>query len=870
MTEQPSNTLQVEEQLRKKRTEIFEALYSAALAVNSSLDLEDIFSQIFHQMLLLSGDRGQYIGLASIFLVEKEQLQLVATYPRAMLGNLRSQGMDSLHLGNTGSPIGITGRAIRTGGSQLVADVSNDPDYIVANHDTRSELAVPMKIRDNVMGVINIEYLDHNAFDLDDQYAMEAIEALAAQAAVAIENARRYQHSERQSRQLAILNRIGRILASSLDLERLPALIIEQVSELLNVEEGSLLLADEATGELVFAYTTGPFGQRLLGQRIPRGAGLAGYVVEHGQSMIVNDAQHNQRFDNRTESSTGFVTRSLLAVPVRSGVGVQGVIEVLNPHNGGYFTSEDQEVLEVLADHVVIALENAQRFAQLNKELVARTQTLLRTTAALLRASVTSVVDAPTAAIQQILVEAGTRQAEVLRRCAIPRWFDLGVLAVLRERDDGNERVLELMRKYSFVRRLDAQRYAYHDEVRAAIHAEWREQQPNNLSMLSTRLAEYFEHLVADAEQNNLITSYESDLWRHEALYHRLMADLETGMAQLETAFLDAKAVHNLAEAEALLQIMDDAALDWIDRLQIDRLWEHLEDMQQQPRGERVSSTGQFNPDTDQRQKQGNDATNLQASDVSHIRSTHRKLRSKPLGRLDEPQEAPRRLNEPTHPVGFRSPDALSNRQKGILDYIEDFVQDHGYPPAIRQIQEKLDISSTSVVRYSLKALEAKGLIKREGKVSRGITMSDATPINGSRRRGALVPLLGVITAGSPLPGPEEIVSQAAETIEVPADLAPPERLRDVYALRVRGQSMIDAFIDDGDIVLLRYQETAENGQMVVVRLNDENAVTIKKFYREGNRVKLQPANSTMEPIFVDATNVSIQGCVVGVLRQML
>ena len=218
----------------------------------------------------------------------------------------------------------------------------------------------------------------------------------------------------------------------------------------------------------------------------------------------------------------------------------------------------------------------------------------------------------------------------------------------------------------------------------------------------------------------------------------------------------------------------------------------------------------------------------------------------------------------------MRSPDALSNRQKDILDYIEDFVQDHGYPPAIRQIQEQLDISSTSVVAYNLKALESKGMIRREGKVSRGITMSDATPMHGSRRRGALVPLLGVITAGSPLPGPEEINADSAETIEVPAELAPPEKLKDVYALRVRGQSMIDALIDDGDIVLLRYQETAENGQMVAARLRDDNSVTLKKFYKEGNRVRLQPANSTMEPIYVDAATVSIQGRVVGVLRQRL
>src|SRR5215210_161517 len=125
----------------------------------------------------------------------------------------------------------------------------------------------------------------------------------------------------------------------------------------------------------------------------------------------------------------------------------------------------------------------------------------------------------------------------------------------------------------------------------------------------------------------------------------------------------------------------------------------------------------------------------------------------------------------------MRSPDGLSTRQKDILGYIEEFVHGHGYPPAIRQIQEKLDISSTSVVAYNLKALETKGLIRREGKVSRGITMADATPVSLSRRRGALVPLLGVITAGSPLPGPEEIATESAETIEVPADIASPDKL---------------------------------------------------------------------------------------------
>lgn len=218
----------------------------------------------------------------------------------------------------------------------------------------------------------------------------------------------------------------------------------------------------------------------------------------------------------------------------------------------------------------------------------------------------------------------------------------------------------------------------------------------------------------------------------------------------------------------------------------------------------------------------------------------------------------------------MRSAESLSSRQKEILKYIEEFVERHGYPPAIRQIQEKLGISSTSVVAYNLKALEAKGLLKREGKVSRGITIPNTAAMHLSSRGGAHVPMLGMITAGQPLPDPEEVSTNAAETIAVPQDVAPSEKLKDVYALRVRGHSMIDALIDDGDIVLLRYQETAENGQMVAARIEDDNSVTLKRFYREGGRVRLQPANVTMDPIFVDAAKVHIQGRVVGVIRQVL
>jgi signal transduction histidine kinase len=235
-------------------------------------------------------------------------------------------------------------------------------------------LGVPLMVRDKPLGVMMIGNMQPGASYSDEQ--VELMQTIAAQASVAIENAQLYQRSEQQARQLATINRIGRTITSSLDQQRVPSLIMEQICELLGVEEGSLLLLDDATGDLVFAYTTGPFGNRLLGQRLPRGMGLVGYVVSTGASVIVNDPQQDQRFYPATDMATGFVTRAILAVPLRGVGGIQGVIEVMNPRDGGTFTEDDQHALETVADQAVIALENAKRFAQVDQALARRAQEL--------------------------------------------------------------------------------------------------------------------------------------------------------------------------------------------------------------------------------------------------------------------------------------------------------------------------------------------------------------------------------------------------------------------------------------------------------------------------------------------------------------
>jgi repressor LexA len=199
------------------------------------------------------------------------------------------------------------------------------------------------------------------------------------------------------------------------------------------------------------------------------------------------------------------------------------------------------------------------------------------------------------------------------------------------------------------------------------------------------------------------------------------------------------------------------------------------------------------------------------------------------------------------------------------LEFIKSFSLDSGYPPTIREIGEAVDISSTSVVNYNLNALQKEGFIVRDRTVSRGIRLTES--LDGLRAAADLiqVPLLGRIAAGTPVPVPED--GFAGETIDLTRDLVPAGE--DTYALQVRGDSMIDAFINDGDVVIMHYQQTAHDGEMVAAWLTNEEETTLKRYYHEGDRVRLQPENSQMEPIYVAPDNLQIQGKVLAVIRQV-
>jgi repressor LexA len=211
----------------------------------------------------------------------------------------------------------------------------------------------------------------------------------------------------------------------------------------------------------------------------------------------------------------------------------------------------------------------------------------------------------------------------------------------------------------------------------------------------------------------------------------------------------------------------------------------------------------------------------------------------------------------------------LSSRQKRMMAFMRRFIAESGYPPSIRDIGEAVGISSTSVVNYNLEALERKGLIARDRTISRGIRLLDQEP-EPARVLGGLIriPLLGRIAAGSPIPVPESDFSLFdGETVELARGvLADQEGL---FALQVRGDSMIDALVSDGDIVVMKHQLQASNGDMVAVWIKDREETTLKHFFLEGDTVRLQPANPTMQPIFVPAGSIEVQGKVVMVIRQL-
>jgi repressor LexA len=220
----------------------------------------------------------------------------------------------------------------------------------------------------------------------------------------------------------------------------------------------------------------------------------------------------------------------------------------------------------------------------------------------------------------------------------------------------------------------------------------------------------------------------------------------------------------------------------------------------------------------------------------------------------------------------------LNERQRLILCFIAEQLGASGYPPTIREIGTEVGISSTSVVNYHLNKLKERGLLERDDRVSRGLKLTQAAgeyvdlpgmvPREvGISGHGGLfrLPVLGQIAAGQPISVPDD--PDPEDYIEVSSDMVGARE--EVFALHVKGSSMIDALINDGDIVVLQQTDTAENGEMVAAWIEDREETTLKRFYREDGMIRLQPANPTMGPIFEQDSNVRIQGRVIAVIRSV-
>lgn len=235
-----------------------------------------------------------------------------------------------------------------------------------------------------------------------------------------------------------------------------------------------------------------------------------------------------------------------------------------------------------------------------------------------------------------------------------------------------------------------------------------------------------------------------------------------------------------------------------------------------------------------------------------------------------------------------RKKEGLSDKHIKVLQVLESYTDKNGYPPTIREICDRASLSSTSVANYYLERLEEKGYIERDRGVSRGLRVakSYAEPVVGQVKESVeaikesveellTIPRLGRIVASEPIPLPTSdfaAYDPESSSISIARSTIPrsEQRSSNLFALEVSGDSMIDAMVNDGDVVIMKPAQEAHNGEMVAVWLEGKDETTLKYFYKEGDRVRLQPANPTMKPIYVDdPRNVRIQGKVVMVVRQL-
>lgn len=350
---------QAEKEMQRRATQMA-LLYEVGQRVSGELELDALLSEI---VAAISETLGYYNVM--LLLLDERNERLIR---KAIAGGYSDVFQDVLQVA-VGK--GMIGRAAETGATLVSGDVSQAPYYVrKAGEDTRSELAVPIKSGEKVIGVLDVQSSELGAFDESD---VVAIETLSAQIAVAIENARLYEAIERElaerkqaeqalarhNRELALLNRASQAFSSTLDLDQVLAIVLEEARRLLSVTACSVWLVEPETKDIVCRHSIGPHSDVVLGWRLPPGEGVAGWVVSSGEMLIVPDTQADERYFNGVDQKTGLSLRSILNVPLRAEQKVIGVLQVMDT-NVDSFDAADASLIEPLAASASIAIENAR------------------------------------------------------------------------------------------------------------------------------------------------------------------------------------------------------------------------------------------------------------------------------------------------------------------------------------------------------------------------------------------------------------------------------------------------------------------------------------------------------------------------------
>jgi signal transduction histidine kinase/GAF domain-containing protein len=358
---------QIFEQERKRSSQL-NALNAVIAAVGGSLDLSTVLREALDKVMdMMEVEAG-------MVLLVNEQGELIPAIYRGLPREIAE--MPPMKVGE-----GLSGKVVQSGEPMVVDDVSALEAMIAG---TRGEgfkawLSVPLTAKDWVLGTLDISTRKERPFTSQD---VQLLSSIGSQFGVAIENAGLYEETRRRVKELAFLNEASRTMTSSLDLEQILTTVMEETALVLKTEAGSVLLLDEESSELVFQAAVGPLSEKMKGLRFPLGHGIAGWVAREGEPLLVPDVKEDPRFYSGIDRSTGFVTRSVLAVPLKVKGKVIGVIEALNRTEGN-FGQADVELLSSMARSAAIAIENARLYEAieeysrtLEKKVALRTRNL--------------------------------------------------------------------------------------------------------------------------------------------------------------------------------------------------------------------------------------------------------------------------------------------------------------------------------------------------------------------------------------------------------------------------------------------------------------------------------------------------------------